>query len=148
MAVNTLPLSFGQVESYTKEISVARTGETVIASPASATDQADLFTAGTNGGGYDTIEYQFCISSGTPTQAATKILIWETDTSGANARVVRQIAVAAGSAMGTTVAGQNGIITFNRADLKSGQKVFATVTVVTTNVICNLTIRAGQFEAQ
>ena len=148
MAVNTLPLSFGKVESYTKEISTARSGETAISSPSAGTDLAELFTAGTYGGGYDTIEYQVCISSGTPTQAAAKILIWETDTSGANARIVRQIQVSAGSAQGTTVAGQNAIITFNRADLKAGVKVFASVTVVTTNCIWNLTIRAGQFEAQ
>jgi hypothetical protein len=147
MAVNTLPLSFGKVETATKVITVARTGETEIASPSDGTDLRELFVAGTNGGGYDTIEYQV-VQSAAATQAASKILIWETDTAGANARVVRQVAVAAGSAMSTTVAGQNGIITFNRADLKSGVKVFVSVTVVTTNCQWNFTLRGGQFEAQ
>lgn len=147
MAVNTLPLSFGNVESNTKVISVARTGETEIASPADGTDLRELFEAGVNSGGYDTIEYQV-VQSAAATQAASKILIWETDNAGANARVVRQITVAAGSAMSTTVAGQNGIIQFNRADLQDGVKVFVSVTVVTTNCLWNFTIRAGQFTAQ
>jgi hypothetical protein len=147
MAVNTLPLSFGKVFSATKVISVARTGETEIASPADATDIRELFEAGTNGGGYDTIEYQV-VQSSAATQAASKILIWETDNTGANARVVRQVAVSAGSAMSATVTGQNGIITFNRADLQAGVKVFVSVTVVTTNCLWNFNIRAGQFEAQ
>jgi len=53
MSVNTLPLSFGQVFSKTAQVSVARTGETVIASPADATDMRELFEAGTEGSGYD-----------------------------------------------------------------------------------------------
>ena len=148
MAVNSLPLSFGKVESYTKEISVSRTGETVIASPSPGTDLVELFTAGTNGGGQDIVEYQVCTSSGSPTQVATKILIWESDSAGANARCVRQIAVAAGSAISGSVIGQNGIITFNRADYQAGVKVFASVPTVTTNCIWNFTLRGGQFEAQ
>jgi hypothetical protein len=146
--VNTLPLSFGKVYTKTAAITVARTGETDIASPADATDLRELFEADVNHGGYDTIEYQVVTTSGSPTQVASKILIWETDNAGANARVVRQIAVAAGSAISTSVAGQNGIITMNRADLQDGVKVFVTVTVVTTNCQWNFTIRAGQFEAQ
>jgi hypothetical protein len=147
MAVNTLPLSFGQVYSKTAQISVARTGETVIASPADATDLRQLLEANVNGSGYDTIEYQVVYSTAA-TQAASKILIWETDDTGANAQVVRQIAVAAGSAQSTTVAGQNGIIVFNRADLQDGVKVFVSVTVVTANCLWNFTIRAGHFTAQ
>jgi hypothetical protein len=147
MAVNTLPLSFGSVFTATKTISVARTGETEIASPTDGTDLRELFEAGVNGSGYDTIEYQVVYSTAA-TQAASKILIWETDNTGANARVIRQVAVAAGSAMSTTVAGQNGIIQFNRADLQSGVKVFVSVTVVTTNCLWNFTIRAGSFTAQ
>ena len=148
MAVNTLPLSFGKVTTTTAAITVAKTAETDISSPADATDLRLLFTAGTNGGGIDTIEYQVVTTSGSPTQAASKINIWETDTSGANARIVRQVIVAAGSAISTTVAGQNGIITFNRADMASGTKVFVTVTVVTTNCQWNFTCRGGQFESQ
>lgn len=148
MAVNTLPLSFGKVTTSTKAITTARTGETDIASPSDASDLRELFVAGVNGGGIDTIEYQVVTTSGSPTQLASKILIWETDTTGGNARVIRAVTVAAGSAISTTVAGQNGIITFNRADMASGTKVFVSVTVVTTNCQWNFTCRGGQFEAQ
>jgi len=148
MAVNTLPLSFGKVATITAAITVAKTAETDIASPADATDLRLLFTAGTNGGGYDTIEYQVITTSGSPTQLASKINIWETEADGTDARIVRQVTVAAGSAISTTVAGQNGIITFNRADMPSGTKVFVTVTVVTANCQWNFTCRGGQFDAQ
>lgn len=148
MAVNTLPLSFGKVATTTAAITVAKTAETDIASPADATDLRLLFTAGTNGGGIDTIEYQVISTTGTPTQAASKIMIWETEADGTDARIVRQVAVAAGSAISTTAAGQNGIITFNRADMPSGTKVFVTVSVVTANCQWNFTCRGGQFDAQ
>lgn len=148
MAVNTLPLSFGKVETTTADITTARTGEVVIASPSAGTDLALLFTAGTNGGGIDTIEYQVSTSSGTPTQLASKIIVWETEADGSDARVVRQVAVAVGSAISTSVAGQNGIITFNRADYPSGVKLFVSVTVVTANCVWSFTCRGGQFQAQ
>jgi hypothetical protein len=148
MAVNTLPLSFGKVETKTAAVTTAKTAETDIGSPADAADLRLLFTAGTNGGGYDTIEYQVVSTSGTPTQLASKINIWETDSSGANARIVRQVAVGVGSAISTTAIGQNGIIQMNRADLPSGTKVFTSVEVVTANCQWNFTLRGGQFEAQ
>ncbi len=149
MAVNTLPLSFGKVATTTAAVTVAKTSEADIASPADATDLRLLFTAGTNGGGIDTIEYQVVDGgSADPTQAASKINIWETGADGTDARIVRQVAVSAGSAISTTVAGQNGIITFNRADYPSGTKVFVSVTVVTTNCQWNFTCRGGQFDAQ
>jgi hypothetical protein len=148
MAVNTLPLSFGKVESTTAAITVAKTAETDIASPADATDLRLLFTAGTNGGGIYTIEYQVISTSGTPTQAASKIMIWETKADGTAARIVRQVPVAVGSAINTTANGQNGIITFNRADYPSGVLVFVSVSVVTANCQWNFTCRGGQFEAQ
>jgi len=149
MAVNTLPLSFGTVTTTTAAITVAKTAEAEIASPADATDLRLLFTAGANGGGYDTIEYQVVDSGAAdPTQAASKICIWETEADGTDARIIRQVAVAAGSAISTTVIGQNGIITFNRADMASGTKVFVSVTVVTANCTWNFTCRGGQFTAQ
>jgi hypothetical protein len=148
MAVNTLPLSFGKVETKTAAVTTALTAETDVASPADAADFRLLFTAGTNGGGIDTIEFQVVTTSGTPTQAASKINIWETDNAGANARIVRQVPVSAGSAINAINAGQNQIITFNRADYQAGVKVFVSVTVVTADCQWNFTCRGGQFDAQ
>jgi hypothetical protein len=145
MPVNQIPLSGGKPETKTVEISTARTGVDVIASPSGGADLGLLFEASTNGGFYDSIEYQVI---GTGTQAAFNIYIWETDTTGANARIVRAYQVAAGIAMTNTVIGQKNILTFNRADLQDGIKVFVSQSVVSSNCKTNYTIRAGQFEAQ
>jgi peptidoglycan hydrolase-like protein with peptidoglycan-binding domain len=145
MAVNVVPLSAGKVETYTKEISTARTGVDEIASPSDGVDLRLLFTAGTNGGFYDSIEYQVF---GTGTQAAFNIYIWETDSAGANARIVRGYQVEGGSAMSNTVIGQKNILGFTRADLQPGVKVWVSQSVVSANCKCNYTIRAGQYEAQ
>jgi hypothetical protein len=145
MAVNQIPLSGGKAESHTVEISTARTGVDVIASPSDGADLRLLFTAGTNGGFVDTIEYQVF---GTGTQAAFLIYIWETDNAGADAKIFRAISVTGGSAMSNTVRGQNAIIEINRGDFQAGKEVWVSQSVVSANCKCNYTVRAGQFEAQ
>jgi len=148
MSVNSLPLSFGKVETGKGQVTTSRAGQTTIASPSAGSDLVLLFTAGPNHGGYDLIEVQLIKTSGTPTPAATLIHIWETDSSGANADIVRTETLAAGAIMNTGVKGPNMILTFNRADLQTGIKVFASVETVTANTAVNFTLRGGQFEAQ
>jgi len=145
MAVNQIPLSFGIPYTSSVEISTSRTGIDTIASPSDGTDLRKLFEAGTNGGGYDSIEYQVI---GTGTQAAFNIYIWETDNTGANAKIIRTISVGGGSAMSNTVRGQNAIISFSRADLQSGVEVWISQSVVSSNCKTVYTLRGGQFESQ
>jgi hypothetical protein len=146
MAVNANKiLSGGLPVSKTAEISTARTGVDNIASPSDGADLRELFTAGANGGFYDLIEYQVV---GTGTQAAFIIYLWETDTSGANAKIFKAITVAAGSAMSNTVIGQKGVFVPVDANLSPGIKIFVSQSVVSANCKTNYTLRGGQFEAQ
>jgi hypothetical protein len=145
MSLNQIPLSGGKPETNTVEISVARTAVAIIASPVDGTDLRRLFTAGLNGGFYDSIEYQV---AGTGTQASFNIYVWETDNAGANAKMIRGYTIGAGSAMGATVIGQKGVLSFVRADLQTGVQVWISQSVVSASCVCNYTIRAGQFETQ
>jgi hypothetical protein len=145
MAVNNIPLSGGKAESTAVEISTARTSVDVIASPSAGADLGLLFTAGTNGGFVDYIEYQVF---GTGTQAAFLIYLWQTLADGTNARIFRTISVNGGSAMSNTVRGQNGIIEIARGDYQAGVEIWVSQSVVSANCKTNYTVRAGQFEAQ
>lgn len=145
MARNTIPLSGGIPESNVVEISVARTGVDQIASPVDGTDLRLLFTAGANGGFVDSLEYQVV---GTGTQAQFNMYIWETLNDGTNARIVRAVTVAAGSAMSATQIGQRGIILFSRADLQAGKEYWISQSVVSASCKTNYTVRAGQYQAQ
>jgi hypothetical protein len=146
MAVNTIPLSSGKAYSKTVNVSTAKTDTSVVASPSDGSDFRELFEAGTNGGHYDGILIQWI---GTGTQALHVVDVWETDTSGANARVVSSHQLTAMSAaISTTNPGTREFIPFNFSNLQNGIKVFISSRVVSTNCTMNATLRGGQFEAQ
>jgi len=145
MAVNKVPLSGGKADGVIGNISAARTGTSVIASPSAGTDLILLFTAGTYGGFIDYIPWQFI---GTSQQAAALIYLWKTDTSGANAQIFRVITVsAAAAAMSNTNKGPNGIESINK-NFAAGVKVYASLSVLTASGTLNVDCDGGQFEGQ
>jgi hypothetical protein len=138
-------LSGGKGETIIKNLSVAKTSNAEIGAPADATDLRELFTAGSNGGFIDEFFYQVI---GTGTQAAFLIHIWKTDAAGANARLWKNIQVATGSAQSTTTPGQSSSLYLNFENLQAGVKIFASVTVVSSNCTINVGVNGGQFESQ
>lgn len=145
MAVNNSPVYAGIASSKTVNVSVARTTDTEIGAPADATDLRLLFTAGTNGGAYYRLLWNV-VGTGTP--AAAVINLWETDETGANARVVQSFYNTAGLAISTTQTGTTGYADFKSAELQAGQKVFVSITVLAANTTLNVTLRSAQFTAQ
>jgi hypothetical protein len=140
-------LSGGKADGLIKRITTARTSVATIASPADASDLRLLFTAGTNGGFVDMLSYQFV---GTGTQAATIVYFWLTDETGANAELWPDYSqlVAGGSAMSNTVMGQRIQVPVSFGNLKAGQAVYSSVSVLSANCECIVDARGGQFEAQ
>lgn len=144
MAQNSKPL-FGSTPLTTiANVSVAKTSLVEIASPADAPDLRLLYTAPTDGGFIDAIDYQ-AIGTGTP--AASIMNIWITDTAGANARIWQMITVASGSAISTTVKGVSGSQGLNYMNLKAGQKIFASFTALASNITYNVTAFCGDYTA-
>jgi len=126
-------------------VSVANTSNAAVASPADATDFRLLFTAGTNGGFIDEIIYQVI---GTGTQAAALMNIWQTEADGSDARVIKTVTIAAGSAQSTIVAGQSASTSFQFKNLQAGVEVYVSFTVVSASCTWNVVVNGGQFEAQ
>lgn len=146
MAVNSNKvISGGKADGLTKRLTTARTGLATIASPADAADLRLLFTAGSNGGFVDEIGYNIV---GTGTQLASLIYIWRTDASGANAEIVNRFIVAAGSAMSGTVPGQTDVLLPIYENLAAGQKLFASIHILSANCEAVVWACGGQFEAQ
>ena len=147
MAVNiNKVLSGGLPETITKNISTANTATAEVASPADASDFREIFEAGVNGGFYDGILIQWI---GTGTQTAHIIYIWETDSAGANARIVEgHTFTTMSAAISATNLGTKRFLPYNFANLTPGTKVFVSSTVVSASCSCNVTLRGGQFESQ
>jgi len=145
MAVNNSPVFAGIASSKTVNVSVAKTTDTEIGAPADATDLRLLFTAGVNGGAYYRLLWNV-VGTGTPTNAI--IHLWETDETGANARVVQSFFTPTGLAISTTQSGSSGFADFKSAELQAGQKVFVSVTALAANTTLNVTLRSAQFTAQ
>lgn len=145
MAVEHRAIFGGKPISPIVNLSVAKSSNAVEAAPVDATDFRLLFTAGAEGGFIDAIDYQF-VGTGTP--GAAILNIWVTDNAGANARVMRSITVAAGSAMTTSVPGPFIQTAFNFANLEPGCKVFCSITALAANTTLNVIAWAGQYTAQ
>lgn len=143
--VNNKPIFGGQPLVTIKNVSVAYTSLTGVTAPADATNFRMVFSAGTNGGFVDAIDYQ-AVGTGTP--GASIMNIWVTDTTGANALVNHMYTVAAGSAISTTVAGASVSNTLYFMNLAAGQAVYATFTALAANISYNVTAYAGQFTSQ
>ena len=144
MAQNTKPIFGSYPEIVIKNVSVANTLNSIIANPVDGTSLALLFTAGSDNGFIDAIDFQE-IGTGTPGNSIMNI--WVKDATGANAQIAYSVTVTGGSAITTTVPGVYKSTLFNFMNLKAGQKVFVSFTAIATNVTYNVIAYTGQYSA-
>lgn len=127
-------------------IDTANTSYANVASPSDSGSFRQLYQCSIADGAKCTlISYQFIATTGTPTPSAGVFNIWLTDTSNANARLVRSIAFAAGSAMSTTVPGPYNEIVINDLQLQNGQRLYVSVTTLAANSTLNVRASIGEF---
>lgn len=113
------------------------TGTTTDKSGATTANIVDLVTAATDGTKVTQIVYKHVGNSG-----AGILLVWVTDTAGANPRLLAESTYAAVTSS-TTVATAGGTLIFNDLQLKSGQKIQVGATVTTSNI--HVTASIGNF---
>jgi len=144
MAANQRPVFALTPKTPTANISVANTATAAVASPADATDFRQVYQCSTIEGSKITlIAYQF-IGTGTP--SAGIFNIWLTDTSNANARVIRSVAVSvAAGAITTTLPGPYAELTFSDFQLQNGQRIYVSLTTLAANTTLNVRASIGDF---
>jgi hypothetical protein len=124
-------------------LSTANTTNAVVASPTDAADFRELYTCAIPEGAKVTnISIQY-IGTGTPSAALFNI--WLTNSSGANARVIRMITVPAGGTISTTVPGSFISTTFLDFQVQNGQKIFVSLTTLAANTTLNVYASIGEF---
>lgn len=124
MAQNTLAVFALKPETRIAKITATTTDK----SGATTTNIKDLLTAASDGTKVTRIKYKHEGNS-----AAGLLLVWVTDTAGANPTLINESAYSAITSS-TTVATAEGEIIFNDLQLKSGQKIQVGATVVTSNI--------------
>lgn len=143
MATNQRPVFALDPVTKVVNISGANTATAAVVSPADGTDFRELYScAVTEGAKCTLIAYQF-IGTGTP--SAGIFYIWLTDTSGANARIIRSVLFSGSSAISTTVPGPYAEITFTDLQIQNGQKIFVSVTTLAANTTLNVRCSIGEF---
>lgn len=125
MAANTSPIFALSPEASFVTVTAATTDRT----GATTTNLSELLTAGTDGTKITQIGAK---AAGTNT--ATAVLIFITDTAGANPKLYDEIAMDAVTA-DTTTTSQRQVTAYSDLQLKSGQKVLAGITVAQTDGI-------------
>ena len=124
MAANTSPLF-----ALTPQIpAVTITGITTDKSGATTANVKTLYTAATNGTKISQIGYK-CLGN----SSAGLLLIWITDTSGLNPFLFEEIVIGAVTSS-STVAAAKVVNSYTDLELKSGQQIWVSATVVTTNI--------------
>lgn len=124
MPANTSPIFALTPQLVTTVI----TGTTTDKSGATVANMKQLYTGATNGTKITQIGYK-CVGN----SSAGLLLIWITDTNGANIALYDEIAIAAVTSS-TTVATNRGVNFYTDLQLKSGQILWVGATVVTTNI--------------
>jgi hypothetical protein len=141
MAINTDPLFAGSPISPIINTAAAKASDAAVVDP---TAEAGLYflTEITEFGGFaDVLLYQ-AIGAGAP--EASVLMLWITDTAGANAQVAHKFTTT--SADDTeSVKGAFDISMFN---LAAGVKVYVSAQSLAVNVTYNITLFGGQFKAQ
>ena len=133
MAANTKPIFALSPETTLATI----TGTTTDKTGATTANIVDLVTATTDGTKVTQIKYKHVGNS-----TLGIFLVWVTDTSGANPRLLDESTYAAVTSS-TTVATAEGTLIFNDLQLKSGQKIQVGATTATTNI--HVTAQIGNF---
>ena len=133
MPANTKPIFALSPETTRANI----TGTTTDKSGATTANIVDLVTASTDGTKVTQIVYKHVGNS-----TAGILLVWVTDTAGANPRLLAESTFAAVTSS-ATVATAGGTLIFNDLQLKSGQKIQVGATTATTNI--HVTASIGNF---
>lgn len=131
MAANTQPIFALVPETKIVTVTAATTDRT----GATTTNLVELLTAGTDGTKITQIGAKVA-----GTNAATLVLIFITDTAGANPKLFDEIALASVTAS-TTVTSQRQVTAYSDLQLKSGQKVLVGITVAVTDGVNVFTIK-------
>jgi hypothetical protein len=133
MAANTAPVFALKPETTLAEITATTTDK----SGGTTTNIKDLVTGSTDGTKVTRIKFKHVGNSGAGTA-----LVWLTDTSGNNLRIIAEETYSAITSS-TTVKTAEVEFTFNDLQLKSGQKIKVGATVVTSNI--HVTASIGDF---
>lgn len=133
MAQNTNPVFALKPETKIAKITAATTDK----SGATAANIKDLVTGSTDGTKVTQIKFKH-----EGTSSAGNILVWVTDTSGANPTLLAEQGYSAITTANATVTAEVTLI-FNDLQLKSGQKIQVGATVVTSSI--HVTASIGDF---
>lgn len=133
MAANTSPIFALTPETRLGTITTATTDK----SGATTTNLVDIVTGAVDGTKITQVKYKHVGNS-----SAGIFMLFITDTSGANHRLYAESTYTAITSS-TTVATAEGTLFFRDLQLKSGQKLVAGATVVTTNI--HVTASIGNF---
>jgi hypothetical protein len=143
MPANQKPVFALTPKTPVVNLDTANTSTAAVASPSSSGSLRELYACAVpEGAKVSLIAYQF-IGTGTP--SAGIVYIWLTDSSGANARIIRNVAFGSGSAISTTIPGGSNEITFTDFQLQNGQKIFVSVTTLAANTTLNVRASVGEF---
>lgn len=135
MAANTNPIFALTPETKIVEISAVTTDKT----GATTTNLVELVTGATNGTKIAEIGYK---AQGET--VAGLFLIFITDTSGANPKLLQEIDITAITGS-NTVENANGYISFGELQLKSGQKILVGITTISGTDKINAFAKIGDF---
>jgi hypothetical protein len=143
MATNQRPVFALIPKTPVVNIDTANTSNAAVATPTNSGSFRELYSCAVPEGAKCTlIGFQF-IGTGTPSAAILNI--WLTDSSGANARVIRMQTIVLGAAITTTVPGQFLEIAFFDFQIQNGQKLFVSLTTLAANTTLNVRASIGEF---
>ena len=145
MAQNNRPVFANLVNNGYETISGATSSAGTIASPTSTTDFRELIESPVGSGGtyVARIDYIVTATSGTPASAAARLNLWITDTSGLNARIFQSIQIPVVASITATIPGAGNTIFFEQLVLEEGQKLYASVTLLTAGTELNVIVYGG-----
>jgi hypothetical protein len=143
MATNQRPVFALIPKTPVVNIDTANTSNAAVATPTDSGSFRELYScAVAEGAKCTTIAMQF-VGTGTPSAAILNI--WLTDSSGADARVIRMQTIVSGSAITSTVPGQFLEIIFPDFQIQNGQKIFVSLTTLAANTTLNVRASIGEF---
>lgn len=143
MPANQKPVFALTPKTPVVNLDTANTSTAAVASPSSSGSFRELYACSIAEGAKCTlIAYQF-VGTGTP--SAGILYIWLTDSSGANARIIRSFAFSALSgAISTILPGGYNEISFTDLQLQNGQKLFVSATTMAANTSLNVRASIGE----
>ena len=143
MAQNNRPVFANIINNGYATVSVANTSGSTVTNPVDSTNFRELIVAPAGGTYVSRINYLVTATSGTPASAAARFNLWITDTSGLNARILQSIQLPVVAAINNTIPGAGNTAFYEQLVLQEGQKLYASVTVLTANTELNVIVFGG-----